>query len=144
MKPQRAISRLLTCLLLVFTCTSCITSHIVSSQRSQINNINRKTVRLTGKTVQMVNRHAALMVTDNNDVVCIVCDFDDYFDGMTIRGRFHRFGTYEYQSSDRTIHYAPIFVWEKDYRKYVLLAEELDAAKTLSEDKKGSKLRSDI
>ena len=88
----------------------------------------------------MINRHAALMVTDQNDVVCIICDFDDYFDGMTIRGRFHRFGTYEYQLSDRIIHYAPIFVWERDYRKYMSLAEELDAKKPLSEDDKGTEI----
>lgn len=84
------------------------------------------------------------MVTDYNDIVCIICDFDDYFDGMTIRGRFHRFGTYEYLFSDRTIHYAPIFVWKRDYKKYMFLAEELDAAKALSEDQKESEQKIDV
>ena len=140
MRPLKLLLRFLACSFLVFSCTSCITSLIVSSQKRQINNINRRSVSLTGKTIQMINRHAALMVTDQNDVVCIICDFDDYFDGMTIRGRFHRFGTYEYQLSDRIIHYAPIFVWERDYRKYMSLAEELDAKKPLSEDDKGTEI----
>jgi hypothetical protein len=92
----------------------------------------------------MINRHSALVVTDKNDVVCIIYDFDDYYDGMTIKGRFRRYGTYEYLFSDRTIHYAPIFIREKDYRKYKIIAEELDAAKNKSEGKMGKESRIDI
>ena len=77
----------------------------------------------------MINRHSALMVTDKNDVVCIITDFDDYYDGTTIKGRFRRWGTYEYLSIDGTIHRAPIFVREKDYQKYAIIAEELGATK---------------
>lgn len=86
-------------------------------------------VRLHGKTLQMINRHSALMVTDKNDVVCIITDFDDYYDGMTIRGRYRRWGTYEYLSIDGVIHRVPIFVREKDYQKFAIIAEELGATK---------------
>ena len=144
MNPLRSIFRLLTCLLIVFSCASCITSRIVASQKKQTNNINKKSVRLSGKTVQIINRHSALVVTDKNDVVCIIFDFDDYYDGMTIKGRFRRYGTYEYLFSDRTIHYAPIFVREKDYRKYKIIAEELDATKVDSRGKKSGAPRFDI
>ena len=84
------------------------------------------------------------MVTDKSDVVCIVNDFEDYYDGMTIKGQFHRCGTYEYLFSDGTIHYAPIFVREKDFRKYKIIAEELDATRTKSKGNRGVEPRTDI
>ena len=92
----------------------------------------------------MINRHGALMVTDKNDVVCIVYDFDEYYDGMTIKGHFHRCGTYEYLFSDGTIHYAPIFVREKDYRKYKIIAEELDGTRIKINNKRETEPRTDI
>lgn len=101
---------------------------ILSSQKKQTNSIDRKSVNLSGKTIQRISRHSALMVTDLNDVVCIIYDFDDYYDGMRIKGGFRRSGTYEYLFSDGTIHYAPIFIREKDYRKYKIIAEELEAS----------------
>ena len=144
MKPLRSIIRLLTCLLVVISSTSCVTSKIVSHQKKQTNNINKKTVRLTGKTVQLINRHAALVVTDKNDVVCIIRDFDDYYDGMSIKGRFHRCGSFEYLFSDGSLHYAPIFVREGDYRKYKIIAEELDAKRVRSRGNKEDGTRMDI
>jgi hypothetical protein len=126
---MKSTLRILVYLLVAILSTSCITSAIVSHSKKQVNNIGRKSVRLHGKTLQMINRHSALMVTDKNDVICIVTDFDDYYDGMTIKGRYRRWGTYEYLSIDRTIHRAPIFVREKDYHKYAIIAEELGATK---------------
>ena len=84
------------------------------------------------------------MVTDKNDVVCIVYDFEEYYDGMTIKGQFHRCGTYEYLFSDGTIHYAPIFVREKDFRKYRIIAEELDATRIKSKGNREVEPRTDI
>jgi len=92
----------------------------------------------------MINRHAALVVTDKNDVVCVIYDFDDYYDGMKIKGRYHRCGTYEYLFSDGSIHHAPIFVKENDLKKYKIIAEELDAATIRAGDKKGVEQRIDI
>lgn len=144
MKPFRFIYRLFVCILIVFSCASCITTRIISNQKKQINNISKKSARLSGKTVQLINRHGALVVTDRNDIVCIISDFDDYYDGMAIKGRFHRYGTYEYLFSDGTIHYAPIFVKEKDYRKYKIIAEELGAQRIQTGEKERSERRSDI
>lgn len=141
---MKSFFRVITCLLVLFSFSSCITSKIVSNAKKQANNINKKSVRLTGKTVQMINRHGALMVTDNNDIVCIVYDFDEYYDGMKINGRFHRCGTYEYLFSDGTFHYAPVFVREKDYRKFKIIAEELDATRIESNSKKETEQRTDI
>lgn len=126
---RKSALRILACLLAAILCSSCITSAIVSHSKKQVNNIGRKSARLHGKTLQMINRHSALMVTDKNDVVCIITDFDDYYDGMTIRGHFRRWGTYEYLSVDGAIHRVPIFVREKDYQKYAIIAEELGATK---------------
>ena len=136
--------RILACLLVAILSTSCITSAIVSHSRKQVNNIDKKSVRLHGKTLQMINRHSALMVTGKNDVVCIITDFDDYYDGMTIKGRFRRWGTYEYLSFDGTIHRAPIFVREKDYQKYAIIAEELGATRVSPPDRNQPGSRIDI
>lgn len=125
---MKNVIRILVFLIVVLSSTSCITMMILSSKNRE-NNINRTSVSLSGKTLQQINRHGALFVTDLNDVVCIVTDFDDYFDGMRIKGNFRRWGTYEYRSVDRTIHRVPIFIREKDYRKYIVIAEELDANK---------------
>lgn len=134
-EKMKSIYRILICLVAATLCTSCITSAIVSHSRKQVNNLGKKSASLSGKTVQLINRHSALMVTDNNDVVCIITDFDDYYDGMKIKGRFRRWGTYEYLSFDGTTHLAPIFVQEKDYQKYKVIAEELGATKVNSPDK---------
>lgn len=144
MKHFRFINRLFACILIAVSCASCITTSIISNQRRRTNNIDKKSVRLSGKTVQLINRHGALVVTDRNDIVCIISDFDDYYDGMAIKGQFHRYGTYEYLFSDGTIHYAPIFVKEKDYRKYKIIAEELGAARLQTGEKKKVERRSDI
>ena len=144
MNPLKSIFRLLTCLLIVFSCTSCVTSLIVASQKKQANNINKTSVRLSGKTVQLINRHSALVVTDKSDVVCVIYDFDEYYDGLKIKGRFRRYGTYEFLFSDGTIHYAPIFVREKDFRKYMIIAKELGATKVDSREKKSEVPRSEI
>ena len=69
------------------------------------------------------------MVTEKNDVVCIILDFEEYYDGMRINDHFRRYGTYEYLYVDGTLHYAPIFVRAKDFKKYQVLAEELSASK---------------
>lgn len=126
---MKTLVRLIVCLVVVFSCSSCITAMIVSSSRKQINNIDSKNVHLTGKTLQKVGRHGALMVTEKNDVVCIILDFEEYYDGMRINDHFRRYGTYEYFYVDGTLHYAPIFVRAKDFKKYQVLAEELSASK---------------
>ena len=77
---MKSALRILACLLAAILCSSCITSAIVSHSKKQVNNIGRKSARLHGKTLQMINRHSALMVTDKNDVVCIITEFDDYYD----------------------------------------------------------------
>lgn len=86
----------------------------------------------------MIGRHAALMSTNLNDVVCIIGDFTDYYDGMRINGQFRRFGTYEYRYFDGSLHYAPIFIYSRDYRKYLVIAEELEAQRESGEEKKNN------
>lgn len=133
---MKNVIRILVCLLVVWACTSCISAAAVSHSKKQVNNLDKKTVTLTGKTFQRINRHSVLMVTDKNDVVCIITDFEDYHNGMTIKGRFRRLGTYEYLAFDRRIHHVPIFVLKKDYRKYKIIAEELGAKKVMSPGKR--------
>ena len=87
----------------------------------------------------MIGRHSALMSTDLNDVVCIIGDFTDYYDGMRINGHFRRSGTYEYRYFDGTLHYAPIFIHSKDYRKYLVISEELEAQRESEKTKKSNR-----
>ena len=124
---MRAILRILTCLLILASCTSCLTSRAVSHSRSHQNSIDSKRTTLSGKTFQRLSRHAALASTTQGDVVCIIDDFTDYYDGMRIKNRYKRYGTFEYRSYDGIIHYAPIFVRLKDFKKYRIIAEELQS-----------------
>ena len=135
---MRTIIKIWVCVFVVLLCTSCVTAMIISSEQKRTNNLDRKIVLLNGRTAQRINRHSALMITSRNDVVCVISTFSDYYDGMTIKGRFRRCGTYEYRFSDGAIHYAPIFVRVKDYKKFAIIAEELSDTSVLSESKNGT------
>ena len=133
---MKSFFRFLVILVTIASCSSCITSAIVSSNRRHINDIDRRNVHLTGKTVQKVGRHSALMSTDLNDVVCIIGDFTEYYDGMRINDYFRRSGTYEYRSVTGSLRYVPIFVRSRDYKKYLVIAEELDAQRESEKTRK--------
>lgn len=76
------------------------------------------------------------MSTDLNDVVCIIGDFTEYYDGMRINDYFRRSGTYEYRSVTGSLRYVPIFVRSRDYKKYLVIAEELDAQRESEKTRK--------
>ena len=48
------------------------------------------------RTFQRVAGYAALATTGSGDVVCVIADFGEYYDGLSIDGRFIRKGTYSY------------------------------------------------
>lgn len=133
---MRSLLRAIILILAVLVCSSCITMMVTSSKKKQTNNLDRKVVSITGKTVQRVGRQSALVLTDKNDVVCVIDDFGDYYDGMRIKGRYRRHGTFEYVFSDGARRFAPIFVRSKDYDKYMIIAEELGASREPTEKQK--------
>ena len=48
------------------------------------------------RTFQRVAGYAALATTGKGDVVCVIADFREYYDGLVISGYFIKKGTYSY------------------------------------------------
>ena len=124
---MRAIFRILTYLVILASCSSCLATRHASHSRGHRNNLDMKTATITGKTFQRIGRHVALTTTTSGDVVCIIDDFSDYYDGMRIKNRYKRSGTFEYRSTGGIIRYAPIFVRQKEFKKFQYIAEELQS-----------------
>ena len=54
------------------------------------------------KTFQKIGDHSALATTGRGDVVCVVAYWGQYYEGMTLSGKFIREGTYSYENLNGT------------------------------------------
>lgn len=100
---MKGLFRLIVIALIGFACTSCLTLSIIAGVEQA-----KEQRRISGSdfgyyeadmyliTFQRVSEYAALANTGNGNVVCVVTKFGQYYDGMTLSGKFIRNGTYSY------------------------------------------------
>ena len=89
-------------LLAVLACstTSCFTMMALASASSKAkargDAFGDKEASMVLRTFQRVAGYAALATTGSGDIACVIADFGQYYDGLTLEGRFIRKGTYSY------------------------------------------------
>lgn len=100
------MKRLLRIILLAFlacSTTSCFTMLALASASSKAkargDALGESDATMELKTFQRVAQYAALASTGRGDVVCVIADFGQYYDGLILDGRFIRKGTYSYTTT---------------------------------------------
>lgn len=101
---MKRIFRIVLLVLFAYSTSSCFTMMAVSAASNKAKkegvNLGKENASMTLRTFQRIAWNAALASTGRGDVVCVIADFGDYYDGKIINGRFIRKGTYSYISQD--------------------------------------------
>lgn len=113
-------------IILSMATTSCFTMLAVSqaqkAAREQGKHFGEEKADMVLKTFQIISGYAALATTGKGDVVCVIAKFNEYYDGMTVSGRFLKKGTYSYISSNGANRTVLVYMLEQDkdeLEKYV-------------------------
>ena len=98
---MKAFFRIILIYLLAVSVSSCLTMLAIASSsraKAQVQGAefgeDKATMEL--RTFQRISQYAALAYTGNGDVVCVIDDFGDYYDGMKVFDMFIKEGTYSY------------------------------------------------
>lgn len=90
-------------LALTLSSTSCLTMMALSAAsakaRIQGDDFGKDQAKMVLKTFQRITNYAALATTGSGDVVCVIADFGEYYDGLELDGRFIKKGTYSYKTT---------------------------------------------
>ena len=69
------------------------------------------------KTFHRVAGYAALATTGSGDIVCVIADFGEYYDGLTLEGRFIKKGTYSYITTKGANKTVLVYLYRPDRKK---------------------------
>ena len=97
---MKTVFRIILLVFLACSTTSCFTMMAVAAASSRAkargDAFGKEDAAMVLRTFQRVAGYAALATTGSGDVVCVIADFGQYYDGLTLDGRFLKKGTYSY------------------------------------------------
>ena len=111
-------------LALAFSMTSCFTMMAVAAATSGSSKLGSDRMNTTIKTFQRVSGPVAMATTKDGDTVCVIADFDEYYDGMMLEGKFYRKGTYSYITTSGINKTVLVYLYGKDKKKLESYAEQ--------------------
>lgn len=104
--------------------TSCFTMMAVAAATSGSSKLGSERMNTTVKTFQRIAGPVAMATTEDGDVVCVVADFGEYYDGMTLDGKFYRRGTYSYVTTSGINRTVLVYLYGPDRKKLESYAEQ--------------------
>lgn len=114
---------------ILLCCTSCytiMTLALLDRQNQAVGvDFGKQEAVFDLTTIQKINDNAALAQTGKGDIVCLVADFNPYYDGLTRRGRFVCMGTMAYMAKAGYEKHVLVYVPKKDAERLRPYAEEL-------------------
>ena len=129
-------------LALAFSTTSCFTMMAVAAATSGSSELGSERMNTTVKTFQRVAGPVAMATTKDGDTVCVIADFDEYYDGMTLEGKFYRKGTYSYVTTSGINKTVLVYLYGRDKKKLESYAEQsLKEKHSIVVDDSSSKVR---
>lgn len=97
---MKTVFRIILFVFLACSTTSCLTMMALAAAsgkaKARGDAFGEEDASMVLKTFQRVAGYAALATTGSGDVVCVIADFEQYYDGLVLDGRFIRKGTYSY------------------------------------------------
>ena len=135
---KRIITLCISLFVVLCSCTSCFTMLAVSAATSGSPKLGSERLRTTAKTFQRVAGPAALATTSNGDIICIIADFNEYYDGLTLHGTFHRKGTYSYVTTSGANRTVLVYLYGPDRKKLESYTEQFlkEKQKVIVDDSK--------
>lgn len=121
---MRKLIHIVLILALAFSTTSCFTMMAVAAATSGSSKLGSERIRTTIKTFQRVAGPVAMATTKEGDTVCVIADFDEYYDGMTLEGKFYRKGTYSYVTTSGINRTVLVYLYGRDKKKLESYAEQ--------------------
>ena len=126
------MKNLLKVILIVFvalSATSCLTTMAVAASSSQKAMERGKyfgddNAKMVLKTFQRISTYAALATTGSGDVACVIADFGEYYDGLSLEGRFIKKGTYSYTTPNGTNKTVLVYLYRPDRKRLERYTEE--------------------
>lgn len=96
----------------------------VAAATSGSSELGRERMNTTVKTFQRIAGPAAMATTKDGDTICVIADFDEYYDGMTLEGKFYRKGTYSYVTTSGVSKTVLVYLYGPDRKKLDSYAEQ--------------------
>lgn len=126
MKRNLLITFSLICALIC--CSSCFTLMTLASiDKENVatgKDFGKKEARLELTTFQKIANYAALASTGSGEVVCLIADFGEYYDGMKLSGRFIGQGTYSYTTVSGVQKHVLVYVYKQDIERLQAIVDE--------------------
>ena len=128
---MKRIIHVILLLALALSTTSCFTMMALAAASSDEskNQLGYEWMETSVKTFQRVAAYAALATTSSGDVICVVADFGEYYDGLIKDGFFKKKGTYSYITTSGANKTVLVYVYKKDLKKLENYADELQKKK---------------
>ena len=104
--------------------TSCFTMMAVAAATSGSSELGSERMNTTVKTFQRIAGPAAMATTKDGDTICVIADFDEYYDGMTLEGKFYRRGTYSYVTTSGINKTVLVYLYGPDRKKLESYTEQ--------------------
>ena len=106
-------------LFITICCTSCFTLMTIAAidhqNRVELGaDLGKKEAFFKLTTFQKISDYAALATTGAGEVVCVIANFDNYYDGLRLSGRFVCQGTYSYVTITGVQKYVLVYVFKRD------------------------------
>lgn len=121
---KRIITLTISLVVVICSCTSCFTMMAVAAATSGSSKLGSERMNTTVKTFQRLAGPVAMATTEDGDVVCVVADFGEYYDGMTLKGKFYRRGTYPYVTTSGINKTVLVYLYGRDKKKLESYAEQ--------------------
>lgn len=121
---KRIITLATSLVVVICSCTSCFTMMAVAAATSGSSKLGSERMNTTVKTFQRLAGPVAMATTEDGDVVCIVADFSEYYDGMTLKGKFYRKGTYPYVTTSGINKTVLVYLYGPDRKKLESYTEQ--------------------
>ncbi len=121
---KRIITLCISIVVVICSCTSCFTMMAVAAATSGSSKLGSDRMNTTVKTFQRIAGPVAMATTEDGDVVCVVADFSEYYDGMTLKGKFYRRGTYSYATTSGINKTVLVYLYGPDRKKLESYTEQ--------------------
>ena len=121
---KKIITLCISIVVVICSCTSCFTMMAVAAATSGSSKLGSERMNTTVKTFQRIAGPVAMATTENGDVVCVVADFSEYYDGMTLKGKFYRRGTYSYVTTSGINKTVLVYLYGLDRKKLESYTEQ--------------------
>lgn len=119
----RYINIVISLIVVLFTCTSCFTMMVLASA-SGSPKLGSNRMKTEVKAFQRIAGPAALATTSNGDVICVIADFGEYYDGIKLEGTFYRKGTYSYVNTNGANRTVLVYIYGPDKKKLESYTEQ--------------------